>query len=109
MPPQAQGPMPTQIPQAAVNPIMMQLLKARAQQGAQGMPTGPAPNSLPIQGGTPAPAAPVAAASVAGGGPGPASPTQQVTKAAQQAQSPLMDQETRNIAKTLVQKLLQHM
>lgn len=105
MPPQ--GPMPTQIPQAPVNPMIMALLRARAAQGAQGVPAGaPMPNGLRL--GTPAPAAPVAA-SVMGPRQGVATPTQQVTKAAQQAQSPLMDMETRNIAKSLVQKLLQHM
>jgi hypothetical protein len=105
MPPQA-APAPTAVPQGQVNPMMMALLRARAQQGAQGMPTGSMPNGIPTPGAPGAPPAPPAAAV---GTPGGATPTQQVTKAAQQAQSPLMDQGTRNIAKALVQKLLQHM
>lgn len=108
MPPQA--PAPTPIPAGPANPLMMALLRARAQQGAQGMPTpGPAPNGLPVAG-APAPVGmPPAGGQQVAQRPGAPTPTQQITKAASQAQSPLLDQETRNIAKSLVQKLLQHM
>lgn len=104
MPPQ---PMPTQIPSSPVNPMMLALLRARAQQGLQGGVNPPMPNGLPINGSPPTAQPPMAANNMAprtGG-----TPTQQATKAAQQAQSPLMDMETRNLAKSLVQKLLQHM
>ncbi len=40
---------------------------------------------------------------------GPATPNQQVMKAASQAQSPLVDPQTRQLAKGLIQKLMQHM
>jgi len=109
MPPQA-APAPTQVPTGQVNPMMMALLRARAMQGAQGQPTpGPMPNGMP-PGGAPAPVGmPPPGGQQVPPRPGAPSPAQQVTKAAANAQSPLLDQETRNIAKSLVQKLLQHM
>jgi hypothetical protein len=102
MPPQG-APAPTQVPQGQVNPMMMALLRARA---AGGGAPGPMPNGLPTPGAPGAPPNPAAAGMAR---PGAASPTQQVTKAGMQAQSPLLDPETRGIAKQLVQKLLQHM
>lgn len=106
MPPQG-APAPTAVPTGQVNPQMMALLRARAMQGATGAPgAAPMPNSMPVPGAPGAPPNPAAAVMARPGG---ATPTQQVTKAAQQAQSPLMDQGTRTIAKSLVQKLLQHM
>ena len=74
-------------------------------------PGGQLPSGMPNTPGQPVPSMPSPAQAPqvqAGPRPG-ATPTQQVTKAAQQAQSPLLDQQTRDIAKTLVQKLLQHM
>jgi hypothetical protein len=107
MPPQA--PAPTQVPQAPVNPMMMALLKARATQGAQGGQVGPAPNGLPLGGAPGMPPNPSAAAGPMPAPQGGPSPTQQIMKAAAPAQSPLMDGQTRQIAKTLIQKLMQHM
>jgi hypothetical protein len=40
---------------------------------------------------------------------GGADPAQQLASAGQQAQSPLLDPETRDIAKVLVQKLIKHL
>jgi hypothetical protein len=95
---------PTQVPQGQVDPMMMALLRARAAGGAG----GPAPNGLPIPG---APAVPQPS-SASGPMPPPqggASPSQQIMKKATAAQSPLMDDQTRQIAKSLIQKLMQHM
>lgn len=101
MPPAVAPQLPPQ-----VNPLMLAALRARAQAGNQ--PNGPIPNSM---NGTPAvpmqPPTPGPINLPSGGGAG--TPTQQVTKAAAQAQSPLMDNQTRQIAKTLIQKLMQHM
>jgi hypothetical protein len=109
MPPQAAAPAPTQVPTGQVNPMMMALLRRRAMMGAQGQPgAGPMPNGVPT-GGPPAPMGMPPAGGPGMPGPGAASPTQQVTKAAAQAQSPLLDQQTRGIAKSLIQKLMQHM
>lgn len=107
MPPQVQQPMPTQIPQSPINPMMMAILRARAQQGLQNGANPAMPNGLPINGAAPTPSPAMSAANMAGRAG--ATPNQQVTKAAQQAQSPLMDMETRNIAKQLVMKLMHHM
>ena len=109
MPPQAQAPQPTQVPAGQVNPQLIAMLQARAQQSMQGAPgNATAPNSMPIPGapGMPAPGAP----RVVSPGAGPATPTSAVMKAASQAQSPLVaDTGTRALAKQLIQKLMQHM
>ena len=104
MPPAAQQAMPTQ-----PNPAMMAALRARVLAGRLGQPAGPAPNSMNagIPQATPAPASPMPPQSV--NTPGGGTPTQQVMKTAAQAQSPLMDDQTRAVAKTLIQKLMQHM
>ena len=103
---QPQGsPVPTQTP-TAPNPIMMALLKARAAQGATGGQVPPAPNGMNNPGMPPPPQRPVVNMPGRTGG---ASPTQQLLKTATTAQSPLMDDGTRQIAKTLIQKLMQHM
>lgn len=60
-----------------------------------GMPQMPIPGTPPVQN----------AAPPTGG----ASPTQQTAAAAQNAQSPLLDPETHEIAKALVQKLMKHL
>jgi hypothetical protein len=109
MPPQAQAPAPTQVPTGQVNPMMMALLKARAMQGAQGGQVGPAPNSLPTGGPPGMPPPPTATAGPMPAPQGGASPAQQIMKGASAAQSPLMDDQTRTIAKSLIQKLMQHM
>lgn len=107
MPPQS--PMPTPVPTAAPNPVMMALLKARAQQGAAGGGVPPAPNAMATGAG------PVGAPPQVGGNqmparPGAPTPVQGAMKAAAGAQSPLVtDPQTRALAKTLIQKLMQHM
>lgn len=81
--------------------------------GAQmSQPSAPLPTGGPNTPGPGVPAMPVPgtpptqnAAPRMGG----ANPTQQTAAAAQQAQSPLLDPETRDIAKTLVQKLIRHL
>jgi hypothetical protein len=107
MPPQA--PAPTPIPTGQANPMLMAVLRARAMQGARGVPNAmPAPNGLPLPG-APIPPVPPAAA---GGLPRPVgagTPSQQVMKAAAQAQSPMQDPETRASAKDLILKLMKHM
>lgn len=100
-------PQPTQVPTGQVNPMMMQILKARAMQGAQGNPTGPAPNGMPLPGAPGMPPAPPAANMAAR--PGAGTPPQQMMKAAAQAQSPMQDPETRASAKDLIMKLMKHM
>jgi len=108
MPPQA--PAPTQIPQSPVNPQIMALLRARAAQGGQGMPVGPAPNAIPTGGAPPMPPAPSAAAGPMPMPQGGATPAQAGMKAAAAAQSPMVtDPQTRALAKSLIQKLMQHM
>ena len=105
MQPQPTQVAPTQVPQAP-NPVMMALLKARAAQGAGGQPTAPAPNGMNNPAMQPQPGAPQVNMPGRTGG---ATPTQQVMKTAGQAQSPMLDPGTRQIAKTLIQKLMQHM
>ena len=104
MPPVAQQQMPAQ-----PNPALMAALRARAMAGRLGQPAAPAPNSMnaPLPQGAPVPASPVAPRAV--NTPGGGTPAQQVMKTASQAQSPLMDDQTRGIAKQLIQKLMQHM
>lgn len=104
MPPTAQQAMPAQ-----VNPALMQALRNRAALGAAGTPTGPAPNSMnaPVQARPQVPGSPMQPPAV--NTPGGGTPAQQVMKAAGTAQSPMMDDQTRQIAKSLIQKLMQHM
>lgn len=79
--------------------------------GMRAAPMGALPSGAPNTPGVPAPSMPNPSmpSPVNVGGAGSATSSQQVAKAAQQAQSPLLDPQTRDIAKTLVQKLLQHM
>lgn len=84
-----------------VNPTAMRVAPNQAlPSGAPNTPGVPVPN-MPA----PAPAAPVNVSRPAGG----AAPQQQMAGAAQTAQSPVFDPETRDIAKALVQKLLKHL
>lgn len=76
-------------------------------QPMQALPGG-APN-IPGQPPMPMPNPPAPSPVNMGQRPGGATPMQQTAKAAQQAQSPMLDQGTRDVAKALVSKLLQHM
>jgi hypothetical protein len=108
MPPQA--PAPTQIPMSQPNPQIMALLRARAGQNVQAQPAAPAPNGLPLGGPPGMPPAPSSAAGPMPMPQGGATPAQAGMKAAAQAQSPMVtDPQTRALAKSLIQKLMQHM
>lgn len=80
--------------------------------GQMSQPAGAMPNGgLPVPG-MPAPAMPSPAMPAPGNmgpRPGGASPAQSMAKAATQAQSPLMEPDTREIAKVLIQKLMKHL
>lgn len=102
-------PAPTQIPTNA-DPRLMALLQARARMAVQQAPgAGNAPNGLAL-GAPPQPANPAAASVGARPPAAGANPAAAVMKAAQTAQSPLVaDNGTRQLAKALISKLLQHM
>lgn len=111
------------MPPSISNQALQQQIIANAMRNRAAYPANPTTvgvqpmNPMMTNGGrpTPAPTAPPmpnpsgASAPMPGGSPGQGTPTQQVMKAATQAQSPLMHPETRDIAKTLIQKLMQHM
>lgn len=101
MPPATAQTQPSQ-----VNPALVQALRQRAMAAlqAQGGGGAPAPNSM----NAPVPGSPQPTPNNVARRPGGANPAQAVMKAAAQAQSPLLDPETRNIAKSLIQKLMQH-
>ncbi len=88
-------------PMAPAMPGAMRAMPGQALRG--GMPNTP---GMP-QPGMPQPAGP--APTGMGGQPGAATPPQQASKVAQQAQSPMMDPETRQKAKELALKLMQQM
>jgi len=109
------------MPPSISNQALQQQIIANAMRNRASYPANPTTmgvqpmNPMMTNGGrpTPMPTAPSmpnpSAAAAAMPGAGAPTPTQQVTKAATQAQSPLLDNETRGIAKSLIQKLMQHM
>lgn len=109
-------------PQINTNALRQALIAhALQQQGATAVanpamriqPSGPLPGGMPNVPGQPAPQAvppPGAPPQVNAVPPtGGASPAQGMAKAAQQAQSPLLEPQTREIAKNLVQALMKHL
>lgn len=109
------------MPPSVSNQALQQQIIANAMRNRAAYPANPTTmgvqpmNPMMTNGGrpTPIPTAPnmpnPSGASLPMPGAGQATPVQQVTKAATQAQSPLLDNETRGIAKSLIQKLMQHM
>jgi hypothetical protein len=92
--------MRSQAPSYPVNPAMGTQPTGALPSGmpntpGQPIPQVPQPPSPPMNNATPPPGAP--------------SPAQGVAKAAQQAQSPLLEPQTRDLAKALVMKLMQHL
>lgn len=106
------------MPPSVSNQALQQQIIANAMRNRAVYPQNPTtqPTSPMMTNGgrpTPIPTAPPMPNPSGAAGPmpqgGAPTPNQQVMKAAGQAQSPLVDPQTRQLAKSLIQKLMQHM